>query len=187
MSVLVGFIERAADLLAPIDGQHWRELLAGSWMQSDATGLKVLIPKLSGSHQGYLECYRRDDLVVVQYEPEKGAETQAQKLKSFKGTLLVDAEHRYNDCFESDDIIEAGCNAHGRRKFRDAEAVQPVLAKEGGAFLAAIFEAEARAREQNLVLTVIRQVHQRVARAHHGRRETQARAHALGRIVRMEL
>src|SRR5690606_32428078 len=77
-------------------------------------------------------------------------ETQAQKLKSFKGTLLVDAEHRYNHCFESGDIIEAGCNAHGRRKFRDAEAVQPVLAKEGGAFIAAIFEAEARAREQNL-------------------------------------
>lgn len=150
MSVLVGFIERAADLLAPIDGQHWRELLAGSWMQSDATGLKVLIPGLPGSHQGYLEAYRRDDLVVVQYEPEKGAETQAQKLKSFKGTLLVDAEHRYNGCFGSGDIVEAGCNAHGRRKFRDAEAVQPDLAKEGGAFIAAIFEAEARAREQNL-------------------------------------
>ena len=150
MSVLVGFIERAADLLAPIDGQHWRELLAGTWMQSDATGLKVLIPKLAGSHQGYLECYRRDDLIVVQYEPEKGAETQAQKLKSFRGTLLVDAEHRYNDSFESGDIVEAGCNAHGRRKFRDAEAIQPLLAKEGGAYLAAIFEAEARAREQNL-------------------------------------
>ena len=45
MSTLVGFVERAADLLAPIDGLHWKQLLAGTWMATDGTGLKVLIPK----------------------------------------------------------------------------------------------------------------------------------------------
>lgn len=35
MSTLVSLIERASDLLAPVDGHHWRQLLAGSWMATD--------------------------------------------------------------------------------------------------------------------------------------------------------
>ena len=64
MSYLVTQIERAADLLGGVDGVHWKQLLAGRWMATDATGLKVLIPKLPGTHSGHLEVYRRDDLVV---------------------------------------------------------------------------------------------------------------------------
>jgi len=60
------------------------------------------------------------------------------------------SEHRFNDVFASGRAIEAGCNAHGRRKFRDAEATQPVLAAEGGPFLGAIYGEEEKA--QNLAL-----------------------------------
>jgi transposase len=150
-STLVGFIERAADLLAAVDGHHWRQLLAGDWMATDATGLKVLVPQMKSAHNGYLEVYRRDDLVVMQYEPSKDAATVTAKLGAFEGTLVVDAEHRYNQLFTSNKgIIESGCNAHGRRKFRDAEAVQPALAAEGGAFISAIYQAEAEARANAL-------------------------------------
>jgi hypothetical protein len=31
MSCLVTQIERAADLLSAVDGEHWKQLLAGSW------------------------------------------------------------------------------------------------------------------------------------------------------------
>jgi len=150
MSYLVTQIERAADLLAPIDGEHWKKLLAGDWMATDATGLKVLVPELSGTHNGYLELYRRDDLAVFQYEPHKGSDTLADKLKSFSGILVADAEHRHNALFETGRIIEAGCNAHGRRKLRDAESVQPALAKEGGDFIAAIYVAEDEAKMRGL-------------------------------------
>lgn len=150
MSFLVSQIERAADLLAGVDGEHWRNLLAGTWMATDATGLKVLIPGLPSAHNGHIEVYRRDDLVVFQYEHDKGAEGLAQKLRPFTGVLVADAEHRHNAVFVDGSVLEAGCNAHGRRKFRDAEDVQPVLAKEGGAFIAAIYVAEAEARQQGL-------------------------------------
>lgn len=46
MGTLVSFVERPADLLAPIDGLHWRKLLSSSWMATDGTGLKVLVPGL---------------------------------------------------------------------------------------------------------------------------------------------
>ncbi len=42
MGTLVSLIERAADTLAPVDGAHWKSLLAGSWMATDGTGLKAM-------------------------------------------------------------------------------------------------------------------------------------------------
>lgn len=120
-------------------------------MATDATGLKVLIPGLPGSHHGHIEVYRRPDVVVFQYEHDKAAESLVSKLAPFKGILVADAEHRHNPLFESGVIREGGCNAHGRRKLRDAEAVQPELAKEGGAFIAGIYVAEAKAHEDKLI------------------------------------
>lgn len=150
MGYLVGQIERAAELLDGVDGEHWKQLLAGDWMATDATGLKVLVPKLGKSHNGYLEIYRRDDLVVFQYEAEKGSETLVAKLRPFEGTLVADAEHRHNGVFADGRVKEAGCNAHGRRKFRDAETVQPALAVEGGDFIASLYVAENEARTLKL-------------------------------------
>lgn len=149
-STLVGFIERAADLLKAVDGHHWQTLLKGSWMATDATGLKVLVPQMTRAHDGYIEVYRRDDLVVMQYEPSKDGETLQKKLGSFKGTLVADAEHRYNGIYANGAIVEAGCNAHGRRKFEEAEKVQPDLAAEGGAFISALYVAENEARKLEL-------------------------------------
>ena len=148
MSYLVSQLERAADLLNPIDGEHWKQLLQGSWMAMDATGLKVLIPKLPGSHNGYLEAFRNDDAIVFQYEAHKGGEVLVQKLSSFEGTLVADAEHRHNGLFVSGKIIEAGCNAHDRRKFEAAEKSQPILAKEGGQFISAIYLEEEKRKSR---------------------------------------
>jgi hypothetical protein len=162
MSTLVSFIERAADLLAGIDGLHWKQLLASRWMATDGTGLKVLIQKLPVAHNGYIELYRNHELAVFQYEPDKTGEVVATKLKPFRGTLTADAEHRFNGVFASGDVLEAGCNAHGRRKFQDAEATQPVLAVEGGAFIGAMYGEEEKAHQGGLVgdeLLVHRQQH----------------------------
>ncbi len=53
-------------------------------------------------------------------------------------------------------VKEAGCNAHGRRKLRDAEAVQPVLATEGGAFIASMYVAEAEGKKLGLTGDALR-------------------------------
>lgn len=150
MSFLVTQIERAAGLLDPVDGEHWKQLLASTWMATDATGLKVLIPKVPGTHHGHLEIYRNTEQVVFQYEPHKGGDVLVQKLSTFKGTLVADAEHRHNGVFESGAISEGGCNAHGRRKLRDAEKTQPVLAKEGGEYIAAMYITEDEAKKAGL-------------------------------------
>jgi hypothetical protein len=164
MSTLVVFIERAAELLSGIDGLHWKELLKSSWMATDGTGLKVIVPKLPTAHNGYLELYRNNEVAVFQYEPDKSGEVVANKLRPFRGTLTADAEHRFNDVFTSGRVLEAGCNAHGRRKFRDAEATQPTLAAEGGAFLGAMYGEEEKAQKLGLVDEALLQHRQRFIR-----------------------
>jgi len=156
MGTLVSLIERAADILAPVDGVHWKSLLAGPWMATDGTGLKVLVPEMETAHNGYIELYRREDLAVFQYEADKAAENMLSKMRSFRGTLLADAEHRFNALYETGCVVEAGCNAHARRKFRDAEGAQPMLAVEGGAFLGAMYGQEARAKELGLTEGALR-------------------------------
>jgi hypothetical protein len=69
------FIEHAADLLAPIDGLHWKQLLASSWMATDGTGIKVLIPKLPTAHNGYIELYRNHEHAVSLTRPTRTATT----------------------------------------------------------------------------------------------------------------
>ena len=143
---------------------HWKQLLASSWMATDGTGLKVIVPSLPSAHNGYVELYRNDEVAVFQYEPDKSGAVVAAKLKPFRGTLTADAEHRFNDVFASGRVLEAGCNAHGRRKFRDAEATQPVLAAEGGAFLGAMYGEEQKAHNLGLVGDALRQHRQRYIR-----------------------
>jgi transposase len=150
MGTLVSFIERAADLLAPIDNLHWKQLLASAWMATDGTGLKVLIPGLPAAHNGYVELYRNLECAVFQYEADKASEHLAGKLQAFCGTLTADAEHRLNVLYTSGRVVEAGCNAHGVRKFRDAQDTQPTLGAEGQGFLSAMYVEEARAKKLGL-------------------------------------
>jgi transposase len=149
MSTLVSYVERAADLLSAIDGYHWKQLLAAPWIATDATGLKVLVKGLPEAHNGYLELYRNREVAVFQYEATKHAENVESKLAKFRGTITADAEHRMNGVY-GEHVIEAGCNAHGRRKFRDAEATQPALALEGGRFIGAIYGEEEAAQKARL-------------------------------------
>ena len=164
MSTLVTLIERAAELLSGVDGLHWKQLLASPWMATDGTGLKVLVPKLPVAHNGYVELYRNRDVAVFQYEADKATDAVVAKLQPFRGTLTADAEHRFNAVYSSGRVVEAGCNAHGRRKFRDAEDTQPVLAAEGGAFIGAIYGEEENAQALGLAGEELREHRQRQMR-----------------------
>jgi transposase len=156
-SMIVSMNEAASEILAPIDGEHWRELLAGDAMATDGTGVKVQVPGV-GLHHGFFEVYHSGDTVVFMYTPEKGGETQAEKLATFSGALLVDGESRYNETTrQNPGIVEYNCNAHPRRKLRDAEVAQPVLAAEAGQFMTAMFDAEADAKKLGLTGDALRE------------------------------
>jgi len=54
-------------------------------------------------------------------------------LRDYKQTLIADAYGGYDGVAVSKDITRAGCWAHARRKFVDAEKSHPQIAAEGWA------------------------------------------------------
>ncbi|MCB9508470.1 MAG: IS66 family transposase [Myxococcales bacterium] len=150
ISTLVSLMFKAGDLLAAIDGEHWRELLAGTWLHTDGSGIDVVVEGHPGVVRGHIDVFTRDDVAVYTFALSKDGKDFAGKLAKFEGTLVADAERRLDATYASGRILEAGCNAHGIRKFEDALGEQPVLAAEAVQFLQAMFVEDAAAQERGL-------------------------------------
>lgn len=150
ISTLVSIMSQAGGLLAAIDGVHWKQLVAGDWMNADGSGIDVVVNK-GGVARGIIDVFTRDDIAVYTFSVSKNGKDFAGRLSKFEGTLVADAESRMNETFVTGLITEAGCNSHGIRKFDGAESEQPVLAVEGRQFVAAMFYWEDQAQERRLV------------------------------------
>ena len=151
ISTLVSMMFKAGDLLTAIDGEHWRQLLGGTWLQTDGSGIDVVLEGHPGVVRGIIDVFTRDDVAVYTFGLSKNGDDFAEKLAKFSGKLVADAESRLNETYRSGRIVEAGCNAHGLRKFEDALGEQPILAAEAMQFLQAMFLEDAAARDAGLV------------------------------------
>lgn len=150
-STLVRLIDLAADLAAPIDGVHWKQLKARPVVLTDATGLKVLVEGIPKAWGAILDVFNANEVTVYQFALTKHGDDLAALLRGFEGVVLCDAESRLNELCEQEGVRRANCNAHPRRAFRDAEAQQPVLAREAGRFLTRMYVVERRAAAAGLV------------------------------------
>jgi transposase len=148
ISSLVHIIERAAGLADAIDGEHMKQLRAGTWMCFDGTGLKTLVVGQDQAWDGYLEVFTREELTVFQFDMTKHADQLARRINEFVGFLVCDAESR--NAAAAPGATLSHCNAHVIRSFRDAERVNPKLAKQGGRFIQALYDLEDIADEQGL-------------------------------------
>lgn len=149
-STLVRLIELASDLASTVDGAHWKQLKARPCVLTDATGLKVVIQGVPEAWDAIVDVFNGDHIAVFQFALTKHGDELAALLKGFQGIVMSDAESRLNELCRQEGIRRANCNAHPRRAFRDAEAQQPVLAREAGAFLTRMYAIERRAAAEGL-------------------------------------
>ena len=63
-------------------------------------------------------------------------------LKDYKQTLLADAYGGYDGVVVGNDITRAGCWAHARRKFVDAEKSHPQIAAEAVGMIKRLYAVE---------------------------------------------
>jgi transposase len=148
MGTLVHLIERATELADAVDGEHMKQLRGGKYMCFDGTGLKVLIRGQATAWDGYLEVFARGELTVFQFDLTKHADELRDRLSRVAAVLVTDAESRNKA--GAPGATFAHCNAHVVRSLRDAAKVQPVLAKEGLAYLDALYDLEEEARKLGL-------------------------------------
>lgn len=163
-SSLIRLIEIGSDLAGAVDGVHWKELKQRHCLLTDATGVKVLIEGLPHAWHAIFDVFNGDETAVFTFALTKHGDELAALLKGYKGVVMCDAESRLNELCARSGVLRANCNAHPRREFRDAEKVQPILAKEAGRFLSRMYAVERKARAERLVGDALRE-----------RRQTQTR------------
>lgn len=89
-------------------------------------------------------------LTVFHYDPRRNSETAEKLLEGFKGHLQTDGYEAYSKAVEKYGLNHAGCMAHVRRKFVDAQKVnkESKTAKKGVVFISRIYSIETKLRKK---------------------------------------
>jgi transposase len=119
----------AADWLKPIYRQIREEVLEGGYVQIDETPIRYLEPGHGKTKLGYLWTYGtpKED-VVFHWETSRAAACLENILPvEFRGVAQCDGYQAYRSFARSRDdaIVLAGCMAHVRRKFFEAQEQAP--------------------------------------------------------------
>ena len=130
-STLAGWVGAASDLLGPLVEAIQKHVLAGRKLHADDTPIPVLAPGNGKTKTGRLWTYVRDDrpagedtapAVWFAYSEDRRGEHPRQHLKNFRGALQADAFAGFHHLY-GEDIYEAACWAHARRKFHEIHAI----------------------------------------------------------------
>ncbi len=130
-STLAGWVGASSDLLAPLVDALQGHVLAGRKLHADDTPIPVLSPGSGKTRTARLWTYVRDDraageptppAVWFAYSADRKGEHPRQHLKTYKGALQADAYAGFHHLY-GDDVYEAACWAHARRKFHEIHAV----------------------------------------------------------------
>jgi transposase len=76
----------------------------------------------------------------------RGRDGPATFLRGYKQTLVADAYGGYDGVVVGNDITRAGCMAHARRKFVDAEKTHPAIAAEAVGIIRQLYAIEEQAK-----------------------------------------
>lgn len=155
VSTLADQVTWATDLMRPLWRTAIEQVLVATVMHLDATGLPVLDRDAAGGKRlGALWGYVGDENVAA-YLYASTAKKNAQRpgeigpeemLARRTGYTVADASNLFDHSFERSDLIECGCNMHGRRYWakaldaKDTRAALPIAAYKK------LYEIEAKIR-----------------------------------------
>jgi len=167
LSTLVDQVKHASKSLKVLQTAAVEEVLASHVMHLDGTGLPVLDrAHRNGKRVGSLWGYVGDGDVALYLYASTGKKNGQRPgevgpedfLNRRTGLVVADASNLFDASFQRDDLIECGCNAHGRRGFvkaldrGDSRAALPI-----GAYRR-LYRLEAEGRElSNEDRTTLRQ------------------------------
>jgi transposase len=102
-----------------------RELLKSSIVKTDDSSIKVQDRKHKNNiRKGKITTYIGDanhKVIAFDYSPNLSFEKNLDFLADFRGIVQLDAAGGFDALFTDGQRIEAGCSAHSRRKYFEAE------------------------------------------------------------------
>jgi transposase len=129
-STMCDWLRDSGEILRPIVLALKEDVLRSRVVHTDDTPVKVLVPGLDHAHQAYLWAYVGDAehaAVFFQFTMTRQQEYPKAVLQDYEGYLQCDAYKGYDQLFvdPAKKRIEVGCNAHVRRRFYEAQEVDP--------------------------------------------------------------
>ena len=149
---LCDWVRESAGLLEPVADEIRRQILTRPVIQTDETGILVKDHRAPGNRRKgriWVYCGAPGELHFA-YSPTKESKHPLAYLAGYEGVLQADAYGGFDVLYKHGTILEAGCNAHARRKFFDARDASPTEA--GWALIAyqKLFAVEREAKERGL-------------------------------------
>lgn len=164
VSTMCDNVGRCADLLEPLVKKMAENIRKSDKVHSDDTSIIIKSNKAKGrTYKGYLWVYLDDyNDVVFEFTPTRSRQEPIDFITGFKGLFHADAFSGYDKLFRiNKDIIEIGCNAHARRKFKYAlDGADPVGAANIMALYKRAYEIEAYAKDNNFDSAQLLQIRQ---------------------------
>ncbi|MCA9448930.1 MAG: IS66 family transposase [Candidatus Omnitrophica bacterium] len=141
-ATLCDWVGKIAPLLEPLVAAQIKELLGSRKIHSDDTVVPVLEKDRKATKQGRLWVYGNETHIVYDYTPNRTREGPKAFLKGYRGYLQADAYAGYNDLIGKKKATLAGCWAHARRKFVEAEDSDPLRSHTALAFIKELYRIE---------------------------------------------
>jgi transposase len=138
-----------ADLVRPLHGLMVRRVLASGVVGTDDTVMPMLAPGEGRAKQARMWGYVGDHgnpYHVFDFTLGRSRDGPARFLKGYRGTLVADAYGGYDGIVVGNDLVRAGCWAHARRKFVDAETTHPAIAGEAVGIIKRLYAIEERGK-----------------------------------------
>ena len=151
-STLTDWVHGSADLLRPIYDAQLASILTSRVLAMDETPIKAGRKSKGKMKKGYFwPVYGDQDEVAFPFARSRGHKHAVEILGEYCGTLISDDYGAYEAyAAKRDAVTRASCWAHVRRKFVDAEDVEPERVKQVLEWIREIYRIEAEIREQGL-------------------------------------
>lgn len=141
-----------AEMVTPLYELMVRRVLASRVIGTDDTIMPMQDPGAGKTKKARMWVYRGDDdhpYNIFDFTLGRSRDGPAKFLKGYRGTLLADAYGGYDGIVVGNGvggITRAGCWAHARRKFVDAEVTHPAIAAEAVGIIKTLYAVEERGK-----------------------------------------
>lgn len=148
---------RCAEQLQPLIERLRHHLMNSSVLYMDETPVQVLKePGKSAQSKSYMWVQRGGppgkSIVRFNYDPSRAASVPEELLLGYRGVLMSDGYQAYRTVSAKYELVHLCCWAHARRKFKEAQRVQP-KGKTGKADMALSMIAKLYAIEKQMKLS----------------------------------
>jgi len=154
---LANWMMRCGELVQPLINLMQEHILSQPVVHMDETTIQVLkepdkTPQ-SKSYMWLLASFTENPMIVFHYDPTRQREVPKRLLDQHVSTLMVDGYDGYQQACDAYDITRLGCWAHARRKFVDAQKIQPKnktgKADQAIAFIQTLYRIEKKCKDMS--------------------------------------